>query len=312
MTKAQRCIVFVRAASEYFKENPRSLGNSKKNGAFEKKIEECLIFLRKKATENKRGARIDAAIARNSKARIEPGRMKTEQDFGKFREIARECLSSILSSYNRMAGIKKPRDHTERQALIQDLFSDNRLLSKRGINMLALLMMYGNGQRKQVYTLLKVPNSDYLTELLQISEQERRLKPFMLDIEGCEKRQRDIVMSCILVRSTVSRYIGFHFCHVLPYLYKKFNMPVGNIRGQYFFLHTMKGSQLSTYSVKKSIRRFCKSIDNETHVKPTVLRGSYASCMVKEYVRGAAEGNFMWGRGRSRKLHYDARQSNEY
>ena len=296
MTKARHCIVFTRAASEYFKENPRYPGNSKKNGALEKKIEDCLVFLRTKAAENKRGARIEAAMARNSKARIESGRTITEQDFGKFREIARECLSSILSSYNRMAGIKKPRDHTERQALIEDLFSDNRLLSKWGLNMLALLMMYGNGQRTQVYTLLKVPDSDYLTEFLQLSKKERNLKPFMLDIEGCEKRQRDIILSSVLFCSTVSRYIGFHVCHVLPYLYKKFNIPVGDIRRQYFFLHTIKGSQLSTYSVRKSIRRFCKSIDNEIHVTPTVLRASYASYMVKEYVRGAAEGKFMWGK----------------
>ena len=116
----------------------------------------------------------------------------------------------------------------------------------------------------------------------------------MLNIHEKEKRPRDIIMGSVLFNSAVAPFVEFHAKHVLPYLHKKFAISVGDSRRQYLLIHTISGKRIRTYSVRKSLRRFCQAIDDEIHVTPTMIRASYASYMAKEYVRGASNGQYQW------------------
>ena len=296
MSKARHCILFSSAALKYFQEHPPYPEDPRKNGVIESKILQSLCFLRKRAAENKRGAKHEAAVARSGNRRIEAGRIITEKDFDLFRKRARESLGNIVESYNSMAAEKEPRDYTERLAILELLFRDQRILSKWSINFLAMLLMYGNGQRTQVYTFLKVPEDGYITEFKQLSRKERKCTPFTIDIDEEEKTNRDLILGSVLFNSVVWRFVEFHVQLVLPYLYKKFEIRVGDSRRRTLLLHTVNGKKLTGYSIRRSLRRFCQSVDHELHVTPTVLRASYASYMVKEYVRGACNGEYAWGK----------------
>ena len=118
----------------------------------------------------------------------------------------------------------------------------------------------------------------------------------MLEISEREKRPRDVIIGGVLFNPVVWRFVDFHVNSVLPFLYKKFTIPISDNRRQALLLHTLTGQKIKTHSVRKSLKRFCKVLDEELYVTPTTLRASYASYMVREQVRGASKGEYTWGK----------------
>lgn len=83
---------------------------------------------------------------------------------------------------------------------------------------------------------------------------------------------------------------------VLPHLYRKFSISAGDICRDYLVLNRESGARISTKSIRSSMHKFCNTVGGEIHVTPSILRDSYASLMVREYVAGAEKVKFLWVR----------------
>ncbi len=173
--------------------------------------------------------------------------------------------------------------------IVEDLFSNSRLLMKWCINFLAALMWHGNGQRTQVFTFLKAPTEDQL-ESFCCSSGEQSGVPFQILIDEREKRQRNIHLNSIMVTPSIFNFIEFHTRYVLRHLHKKFDIPPGDVRRKFLLLHSSTGYLMKTNNIRASLSSFCNSIDDSLHVTPTMLRAAYASFMVHKYVRGTKDG----------------------
>ena len=169
------------------------------------------------------------------------------------------------------------------------------MLNKWCLNFLILLLPHANGQRTQVYTSLKKPNEDELDDFASRLTDGREKLVLQLTIDEPEKRQRDVFLRTILLPSKVFKYVELQTVYVLPLLHKRFGIGSGDARHDALLLHTATGQKINTNNIRSSLHRFCSTIDAQLHITPTNLRASYATYMVRKYVRGVEKGRFMHG-----------------
>ena len=159
------------------------------------------------------------------------------------------------------------------------------LMLKWCINFLALLVVYGSGQRNQVYTFLKCPDISYVEDFVRAHDDGSGHEPLKLHIHEREKRVRDSRLPFIMLDPVTAPYISFHTQFFQPLLLKRYNKELGTVDGQKLLLDTKNGSPLSSNNVRHSFRRWVKDIDNELSITPMDIRSGYATMMIRPHAR---------------------------
>lgn len=217
--------------------------------------------------------RLEHANDRMSKtveARIEQGRFITGKDFEKVVGIARKKLDNIM--------------HT----IDNDLFSSFKSLvehrpgvvHKWCINILALLIMEGGGQRPQVYATLKAPTVVDLALL----DYDLKKSPYFTLKTGLEKRPRPSHAPFFTLPKCVFDYVEFHVKHVLPIIIERCDESTESWEKEALLLHSETGRLLESAHVTSTLRLFMSKIDEEWKDITTMdIRSSFATRAIMEY-----------------------------
>jgi len=247
----------------------------------------------KMASTHKKMESARKSITKEVSHKASIGKLITENDFDEFREEAASSLNGIVKSVEAHFSSRSTVDRSsKRRAFNAFIESNGAMIRKWCINVLALLILYGNGQRNQVYRMLKSPT---ITELDAFEENEGGSSasvPFNMDLVGDEgeKVPRDVKIPFIMFDPVVFPFIYFHVDYVRPYLVQVAEGK-GNFVSNALLLDTRNGMPLSSDNVRFTFVSFVKHINPELHLTPMDVRACYATYMTRRYVERNMEGN---------------------
>lgn len=294
MNKATQLVTLTKAASDFFRTQiPPDDETATESSVRERKIVLIDIACRKmmnQAAAYKSIGRTDRAITRQEEYKAGIGKSMTESDIKIFQEKSKSPLFGILESFRtiRLKNNIRRNDYIRMQEISTELLSKKGLLSKWCLNFVALFLMYGNGQRNQVYTCLAVPHRTKLQDFRSVHGGAKANTPLTVEIIGKEKTKRNFVIPDLLMDPCVFPFVSFHVNYVLPFMYRKHDIAEGDPGRKYLLLNTKTGKRLSSEQIRSSLRAFIKKLDMNQHITPMDLRAAYASLMVRKYVRGQA------------------------
>ncbi len=160
---------------------------------------------------------------------------------------------------------------------------------------MALLLVYGNGQRNQVYTFLKAPSRADMLVFRQTPSNKRGTEPLRLHIHEDEKRYRDARMPFIMLDPIVFDYVDFHVQFVRPFLLRKYCVDETTNDSAKLLLDTRNGRPLSSNSVRSTLGSWIRALNPELNITPMDLRSSYATIMMRRHAqrnKSGGKGNF--------------------
>lgn len=235
------------------------------------------VFLRSVAASSQKASRKEAANRQDLERQVAEGRMFAPQDFQFFTRRARKALDSLMSTFHRVVntvGKKRYRAYMTRQT---------GMLRSWNINLIALLIFTGGGQRPQVYTQLKVPSR---AELVGIRRRSR-VVPFVELKAGIEKRPRGCRLPHVLFQSSLAKYLGFLVKNVRPFFARGEDINSGPL-----LLHTEAGTPLSSSQITKTLQRFlCRTDPELARVTTMNIRASHATMMIERFQKRVPELN---------------------
>lgn len=291
--KAQHCATLVSQAMSYFRSRPRREDETAEERECrierDENLKKAYNNVMKKAAHGKKEARIRRKISRSEKNRKAEGNYLTEQDIEGFQKEAAKALAGIIVTFQNArsdAGVDK-RDYEGCQKIVDEVLKKKDLLDKWCLNFLVLCMVYGCGQRNQVYTQLVSPSHAELENFKEEKGGSKARVPVEIPIGGMEKTKRDIHVPNVLLDPKTFSYVLFHTKYVLPHMHGKFQIGQEDERKQWLLLHSRNGHQLSSDQVRQSLITWVRDMDSELHLTPMHLRCAYATIQVRKYDEGS-------------------------
>jgi hypothetical protein len=219
---------------------------------------------------------------RSEDARIAAGRLLVGSDFKRLGSNAEKRLSSIIAGGAR---------HLESTA---------GLRSRWCIAFVALLVLYGAGQRPQVYSQLQEPE-DLDSAIRRWSSEKRVTLAALL-----EKRPRQAGYSKVSYPGRLLPIFEFHFKFVKPAIRAAIDMQQteaerraswqrerGEAVDNPILIDTRNGECYSTGQIRSTLQRFLREFDHELAeaVTPGIVRSSYATWKYQAYKNGEVFAN---------------------
>ncbi len=127
-------------------------------------------------------------------------------------------------------------------------------VEKLNLHFLSLCIMFGGGQRPQVFILLESVNDLGF----QKWDNEIKEKGYFSVNYRTRKRIRAIELPHVLFPESVLECFKFHIEYILPVLYRKHKISDDDARRNYMFLHTRTGDVLVSAYVSSSLRTFLR------------------------------------------------------
>ena len=289
--KAQMAGKFIDAARDYFSRFPLYGMDQLKNDRMDRKMLAVLRFIRKEARLSVAKAKRLKAFSKEDDSRTERGEFLAQEDISELRNIAASHLNGIMNTFHRRFEDRSAQDRKQRYETFQHMVNPG-LLSKWMLNFTALLILYGSGQRNQVFTFLKYPT---LSELDMFREEEGGAKaktPLRLHISGFEKRPRDARLPFLMYNPIVFPMVHFHVEFIIPYLHATKEVNVRSRAAKLLLLDTRPlRFRLSSDSIRNTIKKFAKRVDFELHVTPMRLRAAHATYSMRRFIQRKEEGN---------------------
>ena len=286
MCKEAQLIKFVSYALTYFGLHPRFPGNAEKNNAFQMRMVGVLGFLRQDRTVNKTSSRQIRQRTKEDWHRASVGKFVSEEMFDLMRQQAIGELRGLKNTFYSAFEDKGAQDLNTKRAVFSDkVLKNEKLLMKWNINFVALLLMFGNGQRNQVYTFLKCPS---ISDVLLFEREHGGSKasvPLKISIHEDEKRVRDSRLPFIMLDPIVYPYIRLHALFVQPFLLEKHQIKSGTKDSEKLLLDTRSGKPFTSDNVRYTLSSWIRNIDNNVHITPMDLRASYATIMIRRHAQ---------------------------
>ena len=290
MNKAKLLARFVKSAIMYFSKKPR-YSNDSENRKMQAQMEEVLVYLNQMGTENAKLAKVRRAREKEEVPRIESMKFIPEQDFDTFREIALKNLHGIMDTVHRETERIGKYDLSTKTSAFRSLTVVRKgLLSKWTLNFTSLLILFGNGQRNQVYRMLKAPNAADL-RVHGRGTKPNQPKPILklgLVESSVEKVCRDAMIPYIMFDSAILPSLLFHVEVARPLLLEKAE-ECGLKKSDYLVLHSKFGTPLTSCNIRYAILQFVRNIDPELHITPMDLRASFATYMIRKYIQAQSK-----------------------
>lgn len=293
MNKAKLLGRFVKGAIQYFHKNKRYRNNDFANEKFMAEMQETLLYLNSMRSTCKKLSDIERARAKEETKKVEAGKFIPESDFADFRIAALKNLGGIMDTVSLEMMKSGKTDSDDRVAVFRTLVTAKpKLCDKWCLNLLGMLLFFGNGQRNQVYRKLKAPFLADLQIALREREENRDKTPLKLELveSASEKVPRNALLPYIMFDRIITKYLLFHVDVVRPVLLEK--AEAGNFpRTDFLVLHSRTGTPLSSQSVKNACVTFVNRLNAEIRITPKDLRASFTTYMVRRYIRGALGGH---------------------
>lgn len=235
-----------------------------------------------------RGKRIgdctDDILTKEDRHRSSVGKLVSEEMFEMMKKVAIDALRGILNTVeSKLSDEGASYIATKRIIFKHNMLSNWTLRKKWNVNFLALLLVFGNGKRNQVYNFLKCPS---VADMLLFKTEKggaSATKPLKISIHEDKRRIRDNRMPYLMLDSIVFDYVDFHvhFSHLL--LLRKFNITPGTKDWQKILLDTRNGKPLNSDNVRHTLSSWIRSIDPELNIIPMDFRSSYATIMIRRH-----------------------------
>lgn len=282
---------FASIARSYFISNPMHQ-EQQRNVRLMEKIESLIRFLQQRSAMNKKMQRRTKSETKESEFLAETAKLITPADWDSFRVRSTFNLDGICRTLSSKFESDGSIDIPNKQKSAYVFFSGNEpALQKWCMNFLMLLVITGNGQRNQVYRMIRVPEVSELIETEGENDEEPSL-PLTLKLvpNAVEKRPRDIQFPYLLFPSKISQYVRFHVDIVRPYLIRRLELR-GGVDRNYLLLNTICGSPLTSKAIQRSVTKWIKNICPELHITPMDIRRSYCTYTIRRFVEGEAKGD---------------------
>lgn len=235
------------------------------------------MFLRSVASSSQKASRKEAANRQDLERRVADGQVFAPEDFEFFTRRSIKALDGLMSTFHRVVsrvGKRGYRSHMRR---------NKGMLRSCNINIIALLIFTGGGQRPQVYTQLRVPSRAELIGL----QKRSMVAPFLELKAGIEKRPRGFRLPNVLFQSCIAKYLRFHVKNVRQFFAYERDINSGPL-----LLHTETGAALSSGQITKTLKRFLCETDPELgHVTTMNICASHATMMIGRFQKKAPELN---------------------
>jgi len=188
MNKAAQLIKFVDTAIIWYEMNPLYGNRQDKNMAHRAKILSVARLLRRDRSGNKSRTRKIRQKTKEDWHRCAVGKFINEEMFDLMRSVATDALHGILHTVYEAFETKGAADVTSQRRIFADAVLKNwALLRKWSVNFLAMLLLYGNGQRNQVYTFLKCPSTVEMHAFEEACRGGDQNEPILIQIHEDEK-----------------------------------------------------------------------------------------------------------------------------
>ena len=283
---------FCDCARSWFSLNPLYGDNQGKNMRFDAKIQEVIDLWRGKSREVVNNWRKRKAHSKEDEKRLACNRLIEEEDVEFFRNHALSMLDGILRYLRDRFEDTGARDTKRRLDTFQDVMERNqRLLSKWMMNFTAMLLMFGGGQRNQVYAGLKAPTVSELGSFEREQGGVNSKVPLKMYICENEKKPRDMRIPFIMFSPEIFHFVHFHVELVLPYLHLRFQVRTANRDADHLLLNTRTGRPVESDSIRRTITKWCENTGRGIHVTPNGLRSAYATYMMRRFANRHTNGN---------------------
>lgn len=148
------------------------------------------------------------------------------------------------------------------------------------------MVFFGNGQRNQLYRLLKSPLIVDLQLCRREEEEYVDNGPVTMNlIENChEKVVRDKRIPEIMFDKAILQFLTFQVEVVRQILLERareLKNPVTN----HLLLHTKEGTRLSSPNIRFAVIKFVKYIKPEVHYTPKDIRAGFSSYIIRKYIK---------------------------
>lgn len=286
MNKEAQLIKFIDNAMDYWDNCPRYPEDQIANDKFRTKISRVATFLRKDRTLNKTTVRRIRQKTKEDWHRSCVGKFVSEEMFELLRKRALQALRGIVDTmYNKFDDGNCRDIASKRKKFESVMLNRKELVNKWNMNFIALLLVFGNGQRNQVYTFLKCPKQ---TELIHFEESKggsQSKEALKIPIHEDEKRPRDSRMPFLMVDPTVFPYVKFHATFFLPFLLSKYRIDKRLKDSEKLILDTRNGKAVNSDNIRSTLSSWVNFVAPGNNITPMDLRSSYATIMVRRHAQ---------------------------
>ena len=291
--KGQMGLKIVNCAYAYYVRKPKYPTDQFKNKRFLEKLGAVQSLLRGYVRKNKKESRREKAFSKEVEARADRRKLLTEDDILELRDTCIGKLRQIVRHFQNRFQDCGARDVTHKIAVFAEHIDQRGFIKKWMLNFTAMLLLFGNGQRNQVYTFLKAPSLSDLDEIENEEKGSFGTVPLKLQVSEHEKRPRDAGLASILYSPEVCTVMRFHVSFVLPHLHKRHTVQDGGPASKLLLLDTRNGRPVTSDQIRKTLTAFIRFKDPESRVTPMDLRAAYATYTIKRFVAREEEGNEM-------------------
>lgn len=285
--KASHLKTFVNIARDYFKRYPLYETDQVRNLRLDSRMVASGRYCNQMAAENKKKYRASKMTTKEENHRILTGKLITENDFDTFRTEAIAKLEDIMGTIEKEFRKEGSKDlNTKHRTAVNYLSTHDSLLKKWCINFLVLLILFGNGQRNQVYWMLKAPDFADLDNFTSRNREGKVVQALKLGFvaEELEKRPREIRLPYVLLDSKILNHVNFHINYVRPVLHLVAKAKE-NPLFEHLLLDTRSGMPLNSRLIRVTFSGWIKKLDPEIHLTPMDVRACYATYMIRKYVK---------------------------
>eukprot|EP00171_Calliarthron_tuberculosum_P002397 IDg2397t1 len=282
VNKATQMLLFTKHADLHFK----TLGAE--GNAQTGHVGKCHQFLRRTANANKLETRRQAGIRREESQRAKEGRLVLPSDFENLSHEALRACKAMKKDMSEMIKrrVKEGKESSSIAAFISIMERSSGFVDKWNIHFINVLILFGCGQRPQVFTILEKMTRFDVDEMFSSLKENRNL-PLRIKISPHEKRPRTLDIPHVLFDPKILPSVKFHITFILPYVYSKFKIEPSDPRREFLLLHTRSGNVLMSKSITSTLRRFLVSVDPELGAISTMtIRSCYASNMIARFREG--------------------------
>ena len=315
MNKAAQLYKFVHSAVTYFDANPLFGDDVSKNKVMRGRAVEIMGFLRRTSSAEKRESRRLKTITKEDDYRRSINTNITEETYCYLRERAVEELIEMVKNVEIHIERKRAVDIKNRYKVFELLaLARTGFVSKWCLNFLACLLLYGNGQRNQVYTALESPSLAELDEFKKMQGGSSAKVPLKIRIRDSEKRPRDCRLPFVMFDPKIFNLVHFHVEFIRPYVLNKVyedgkeaererleamgQTDMSEIDDALFvkdakelLLDTRNANPVYSDSIRKSLARWTAAKDPELRVTPMSLRAFIATYHIRSFVNKSSDLN---------------------
>ena len=286
MNKEAQLLKYVNSAHGYFDIHSMHPNNQMEHSAMRERIKNVAVYLKADKNVHKSSTRRIRAKTKEDWHRSSVGKFVSLEMFDSMRERVIDALRGLKNTFEDIFSEKSAEDvPSKRKVFEKKILEQENLLLKWTLNFVVLLLLFGNGQRPQVYTFLKCPTVIEL-EIFQTQKggSEARV-PLQLMIHEDEKRSRDSRMPYVLLDPKTFDFVHFHVMFVHNFILQRHEVPIGSVGSEKLLLDTRNGRPMASGHIRTACRPFSNKMDPELYLNPMDIRSSYATIMIRRHIQ---------------------------